>query len=179
MVIFSCILRLVGKIMSRRKRNKETEILATEREILHVEEKILHELHELSHHRTASISLHFTGASQMNSLSLTVGQSSIGTITPLLADGVTPSGGAVSAASFSLPPDPSITAVDNNDGTITITGIAVSAAPVSGTASATVTDVDGAVSTFTTSFTIIVAASTAPPPVATTASIAVSFSTPA
>jgi hypothetical protein len=170
--------------MSRRKnKNQDAAILRTEREILHVEERILHELQELHPHtpRTASISLQFSGETTMpnNVLDLNVGQSSTGTITPLLADGVTPSGGAISNAVFSIPPDPSFSATDNADGTVTITGLAVSAAPVTGTASATVTDGDGVVSTFSTSFTVTVAAGTPPPPTATTASIAVSFSIPA
>ena len=113
----------------------------------------------------------------MSAVTLNVGQSTIGTIIPLLADGVTPSGGTVSNASFVIPVDPSFAAVDNADGTVTITGTAASAAPETGTASAAVTDTDGAVSTFTTTFTVTVVAVT-PPPVATTASIAVSFSTP-
>lgn len=114
----------------------------------------------------------------MNSLTLAVGQSSTGTIIPLLADGITPSGGAISNASFSITPDPSFSAVDNADGSVTIVGLAVSASPVTGTASATITDHDGAVSTFSQSFTIVVTAGTTPPPTATTASIGVSFSTP-
>lgn len=114
----------------------------------------------------------------MNTLILNVGQSSIGTITPLMADGVTPSGGTVSAASFSIPVDPSFAAVDQGDGTCLITGVAASATPVTGTATCSVTDSDGAVSTFSASFTITVSAVTPPPPVATTASIVVSFSDP-
>jgi hypothetical protein len=169
--------------MSRRKnKNKDAAILHVEQEILHVEERILHELEELRphSHSTKSIAIHFSGETNMpnNVLTLNVGQSSIGTITPLLADGVTPSGGAISNPVFSIPPDPSFSATDNADGTVTITGIAVSAAPVTGTASATVTDTDGVVSTFSASFTVTVAAGTTPPPTATTASIAVSFSTP-
>jgi hypothetical protein len=177
--------------MSRRHRPKkqDPEVLRTEREILHVEEQILrteeqilHELHRLHPHLTASIVLQFSGASIManNTLSLTVGQSSVGTITPLLTDGVTPSGGTVSGATFSIPADPSFSAVDNGDGTLTVTGVAASAAAVTGTASATVTDTDSAVSTFTATFTITVidAVVTPPPAEATTASIVVSFSAP-
>jgi len=168
--------------MSRRNhpKNEDSAILRAEREILHVEEEILRQLHKLNphHQRTASISLQFSGDLIMNSLTLAVGQSSIGTITPLAADGITPSGGAVSNPSFSITPDPSFSAVDAADGTVTITGIAVSAATVTGTASATVTDTDGAVSTFSQSFTVTVVAGTTPPPTATTASIGISFSTP-
>lgn len=113
----------------------------------------------------------------MNTLTLNVGQSSTGTITPLLADGVTPSGGTVSAASFSIPADPSFAATDNGDGTLSVSGVAASTAPVTGTASCTVSDLDGAVLSFSTSFTITVSAVVIPP-VANTASIGVSFSTP-
>lgn len=180
--------------MPRRKsKNKDAAILHVEQEILHVQEEILRETREthrdveeierrlLHPNLTKSIAIQFSGAITMpnNVLTLNVGQSSVGTITPLLADGVTPSGGTVSAASFSIPTDTSFAAVDNGDGTLTVTGTAVSAAPVTGTASATITDSDGAVSTFSTSFTITVAAGTTPPPVATTTSIAVAFSTPA
>lgn len=185
--------------MSRRPKNKTDEkLIQTEREILHVEEAVLRREDEILHveeenHRileeierrlrhpqlTHSIRINFSGAITMDTLTLNVGQSSTGTITPLGADGVTPSGGTVSAASFSIPPDPSFTAVDNGDGTCLITGVAASAAPVTGTASCTVTDPDGAVSTFSTSFTITVSAVAPPPPVATTTSIGVSFSTPA
>jgi hypothetical protein len=168
--------------MSHRNRpkNEDSAILRAEREILHVEEEILRQLHKLNphHQRTASISLQFSGDLIMNSLTLAVGQSSIGTIIPLLADGVTPSGGAVSNASFFIPPNPSFSAVDNADSTVTIVGLAVSAATVTGTASTTITDQDGAVSTFSQSFTIVVTAGTTPPPTATTASIGISFSTP-
>jgi len=147
-------------------------------------EEILHELRSIRRelapkHFTQSIAIVFSGDFIMNTLTLNVGQSSIGTITPLAADGVTPSGGTVSAASFSLPVDPSITAVDNSDGTITITGIAVSVATVSGIASCTISDPDGAVSTFSQSFTVTVVGVTPPPPSATTASIGISFTTPA
>ncbi len=154
-------------------------ILRSNEEILHELRSIHHELHP--RRLTQSICVKFSGETTMpnNVLTLNVGQSSIGTITPLLADGVTPSGGTVSAASFSIPADPSFGAVDNGDGTLTVTGVAASAAPVTGTASCTVTDTDGAVSPFSTSFTITVSAVTPPPPVATTASIAVSFSDPA
>lgn len=113
-----------------------------------------------------------------NVLTLNVGQSSTGTIVPLAADGITPSGGAVSNPVFSIPPDPSFSALDNGDGTVTITGLAASAAPVTGTATCTVTDTDGAVSTFSAFFTVNVTAVVPPPPVATTASIVVQFSTP-
>lgn len=150
--------------------------------IVILDEEILHELRAIRRElapkpSTKSIGIKFSGALTMNTLTLSVGQSSIGTITPLLADGVTPSGGAVSNPSFSIPPDPSFSAVDNADGTVTITGLAVSAATVTGTASATVTDTDNAVSSFSQSFTVTVTAGTTPP-VATTASIGVSFSTP-
>jgi hypothetical protein len=177
--------------MSRHKPHNDDQ------KILHIEEEILRETRETREiaqetHReveelerrlrpkrlTKSIAISFSGASTMNTLTLNVGQSSIGTITPLAADGVTPSGGTVSAASFSIPTDPSFGAVDNGDGTVTVTGLAASTSPVTGTASCTVTDTDGAVSTFTQTFTITVAGGPPPPPPATTTSIGVSFSTP-
>jgi len=169
--------------MSRRKnKNQDAAILRTEREILHVEEQILHELHELHPHvpRTALIALQFSGEIAMpnNVLTLNVGQSSTGTIVPLATDGVTPSGGAVSNPVFSIPPDPSFSATDNTDGTVTITGLTVSAASVTGTATCVVTDTNGATGSFTQTFTITVNAGSPPPPTETTASIGISFSTP-
>lgn len=112
----------------------------------------------------------------MNSVTLIVGQSTKGTIVPLEADGVTVTPGAVVSAQTFTISDPSLTAVPNSDGTVTISGVAASTAAVTGTATATVTDADGAVSPFTQSFTVTVNSA---PPVGLTTAIGVSFSTPA
>jgi hypothetical protein len=114
-----------------------------------------------------------------NALTLNVGQASQASIQPLLADGITPSGGTLSAVSYSFV-DPSATVVLNADGlTATVTGVADSAGvAVSGSATATVTDTDQAVFTFTQAFTVTTIAVTPPPPAQLTQSIAVAFSTP-
>lgn len=162
------------------------EVKHIEHEVVeHVEkavERIEEEFEHLFHHhhprRTTSIAIISFGDTTMNDITLLVGQSTIGTIVPLEADGVTQTPGAVaSAQAFSIPPDPSFGAVDNGDGTLTITGNAPSAATVTGTATATVTDADGTVNSFTQPFTITVNGVT--PPTERTASIGVSFSTPA
>lgn len=125
-------------------------------------------------HQTESVGVRFTGASTMNNLILAVGQSSIGTISPLEADGLTVTPGAVvSAQSFSIS-DPSLTSVTNSDGTVTITGVTPSTAPVTGTVSATVTDPDNTVNTFTQTITVTVTGA----PTGRTASIVVDFSAP-
>ena len=127
---------------------------------------------------TRSIAVQFLGETPMpnNALVLNIGQTSQASIQPLLADGVTPSGGTVSAASYSFS-DPSATVVLNPDGlTATVTGIAASSGPVSGTASCTVTDTDSVVSTWTQTFTITTNAVV--PPAQLTQSVAVQFSTP-
>jgi hypothetical protein len=127
--------------------------------------------------KTASITVKFSGATMANSVVLNVGQTSQASITPLLADGVTPSGGALSNVIYSFT-DPSATVVLNSDGvTATVTGVAASTAgAVTGTAQATVTDTDGAVATFSQGFTVLVNA--AVPPSQLTQSIAVNFTTP-
>lgn len=131
---------------------------------------------------TASIAVQFTGDSIMpnNSLVFNVGQTSQASIVPLLADGVTPSGGTLSAVSYTFS-DPSATVVLNADGlTATVTGVVASTGPVAGTAACTVTDTDGAVSTWSQAFTITTNPVTPPPPPPTqlTQSIAVAFSAP-
>lgn len=150
-------------------------------------EHILHELRAIKHELaprsiTRSIANVFSGDSNManNVLVLNVGQTSIDTITPLQADGVTPSGGALSnvVVTFS---DPSATFVLNADNTITFTGVAPTAGgtPVSGLTACTVTDTDGAVAQFSQSFTVLVNAVTPPPPpTQITQSIANVFSVP-
>lgn len=110
-----------------------------------------------------------------NVLVFNVGQTSTDTITPLLADGVTPSGGVLSnvAVTFS---DPSATAVVQPDNTILFTGVAASSGPISGTTSCTVTDTDGVVSTWNTAFTV--QTNSVVPPAQLTQSVANVFSTP-
>ncbi len=110
-----------------------------------------------------------------NALVFNVGQTSTDTITPLLADGVTPSGGTVSnvAVTFS---DPSATAAVQPDGTILFTGVAASTGPITGSAACTVTDTDGAVSTWNQAFTVTTNAVV--PPAQLTQSVANVFSTP-
>lgn len=127
---------------------------------------------------TASITNKFSGANMANNaLVFNVGQTSVDTITPLLADGVTPSGGTLSnvVVTFS---DPSATFVLNADNTVTFTAVAASTGgtPVNGTTQATVTDTDGAVATFSQGFTVLVNAVV--PPSQLTQSIANVFSTP-
>ena len=104
-----------------------------------------------------------------------MGQTSTASITPLLADGVTPSGGTLSSIIYSFT-DPSATVVLNTDGTALVTGVAASTGAVSGTAQCTVTDTDGAVATFSQGFTITTLAVV--PPSQLTQSIAVNFTTP-
>ena len=144
--------------------------------------RILHILRHLNHPQiTRAIAVRFTGESVMpnNALTLNVGQTSQASIQPLLADGVTPSGGTLSAVSYIFN-DPSATVVGNADGlTATVTGVAASAAPVAGSASCTVTDTDGVVSTWTQAFTIQTGGNTPPPPPSQlTQSVAVQFTTP-
>ena len=112
-----------------------------------------------------------------NVLELNVGQTSQASIVPLLADGVTPSGGALSNVAYNFS-DPSATVVLNPDGlTATVTGVAASPGPVTGTAVCTVTDTDGVVSQWTQAYTIQTDA--VAPPQQLTQSVAVQFSTPA
>ena len=111
-----------------------------------------------------------------NALVLNVGQTSQASIAALLADGVTNSGGVVSAVTYTFN-DPSATVVINADGlTATVTGVAASTGAVSGSAACTVTDTDGVVSTWTQAFTI--QTNGAVPPAQLTQSVAVQFSTP-
>lgn len=157
------------------------EILESTRENAVLLREILHRLK----HRplTAAIAVHFTGESPManNTLVFNVGQTSQASIQPLLADGVTPSGGVLSAVSYTFS-DPSATVVLNTDGlTATVTGVAASTGPVAGTATCTVTDTDGVVSTWTQPFTVTTLAVVPPPPppAQLTQSVAVEFSVPA
>lgn len=97
-----------------------------------------------------------------NVLVFNVGDTAVDTLTPRLADGVTPSEGVVSnvVVTFS---DPSATAVVQPDGTILFTGVAASNGPVSGSVSLTVTDTDGVVSQWTVGFTVTTNAVVTPP----------------
>jgi hypothetical protein len=126
---------------------------------------------------TRSIKVVFSGDDMANSLTFNVGQTSTASIQPLLADGVTPSGGTLSNVSYAFS-DPSATVVLNADGlTATCTGVAASTGPVTGTATCTVTDTDSVVSTWSQPFTITTN-SVAPPPTQLTQSVTVNFSTP-
>ena len=158
------------------------------REVLHEVREIKHEVREIRRELrpkkalTHSIAIRFTGDSVMpnNTLVFNVGQTSQASIVPLLADGVTPSGGTLSNVVYSFS-DPSATVVLNTDGvTATCSGVAASTGPVAGSASCTVTDTDGAVSTWTQPFTITTHAVTPPPPPPSqlTQSVVVAFSTP-
>lgn len=167
--------------------NHEHKLEREVKEILRQIAEVRHELHiirrELAPRRiTQSITNIFSGANSMpnNVLVLNVGQTSIDTITPLAADGVTPSGGVLSNVQITFS-DPSATAVLNADNTVTFTGVAptTGGTPVSGLTAATVTDTDGAVAQFSQSFTVLVNAVTPPPPpTQLTQSIANVFSTP-
>lgn len=89
-----------------------------------------------------------------NQLVFNVGQLSTASIQPLLADGITPSGGTLSNVAYNFS-DPSATVVLNPDGvTATCTAVAPSNGPVTGTATCTVTDTDGVQSNWTQTFTI-------------------------
>lgn len=161
------------------------EILVLARKNQHERREEFRLIHRILSHLgvpfTASIANRFSGENPMNDvLVLNVGQSSIDTITPLLTDGVTPSGGVVSAVSVSFT-DPSASFVINPDNTITFTGVAPTAggSPASGTTVCTVTDTDGAVAQFSQGFTVLVNSVTPPPPpTQLTQSIVNLFSTP-
>lgn len=161
--------------MSNESRHHDDEldaILRVEGRILHEERRIEHELHP---HRTTNLRVRFTGAKTMNTVTLQVGQTTTATITPLEADDLTVTPGAVvSNQKFSIT-DPAVSVIDNPDGTAKITGNA--AGTVTGTVSATVTDQDGTVGQFTQGITITVQA--AVQSTGRTTQIGVDFSTPA
>lgn len=127
---------------------------------------------------TASVVDVFSGDSiAMNTnLVFTVGQTSIDTITPFLADGVTSSGGVVSNVVITFS-DPSATFVVNADNTVTWTAVAASTGPVSGTRANTITDTDGVVSQWSQAITVQTNPAT-PPPQQLTQSVVDVFSTP-
>ena len=82
--------------------------------VLHIVREIERELRPQPQPLTRSIAVQFTGEPPMpnNALTLNVGQTSQASIQPLLADGITPSGGTLSAVSYSFA-DPSATVVLN------------------------------------------------------------------
>ena len=113
-----------------------------------------------------------------NTFVMNTGQSQTGTITPLLADGLTPSGGVVSAVVVTFS-DPAATFVLNPDNTITFTGVSSTTAPVSGSVSFSVLDTDSVVSTWIDAITVEVDAVTPPPQQLTqSAPIVVGVATP-
>jgi hypothetical protein len=154
------------------------EDIETLRLMLHELKEIRRSLEPCPPTSTASITNLFSGDVTVanNALVFNVGQTSTDTVTPLLADGVTPSGGVVSnlAVTFS---DPSATAAVSGANTILFTGVAPSTGAISGSVSCTVTDTDGVVSTWTQAFTVTTSA-VAPPPAQLTQSVANVFSTP-
>ena len=161
--------------MRKKKQNEECKILEVLYEVLEEVRKILHLL-KPKKPLTSSISVYFSGDFMNNALVFNVGQSSQASIVPLLADGLSPSGGVLSNVAYSFS-DPSATVVLNPDGlTATCTGVAASSGPVSGSASCTVTDTDGAVSQWNQAFTIQTNAVV--PPQQLTQSVAVQFSAP-
>lgn len=108
----------------------------------------------------------------MSPATINVGQSIPATIVPLAADGVTPSGGAVSNPTWSVSDSAVATLTENADGSATLKGVAAGTVTVNVTA--TVTDTDGSVNTFSGMNTLSVQA---PPPAPLTASIAIQFGT--
>ena len=156
---------------------REQEIIDLLEQILHAAKRIEREIARERQRITASIANVFSGENVMpnNALVFNVGQTSTDTVTPLLADGVTPSGGVVSNLTVTFN-DPSATAVVNGANTILFTGIAPLTGAISGSVSCTVTDTDGAVSTWTQAFTV--QTNSVVPPAQLTQSIANVFSTP-
>ena len=155
--------------------NRDKEILAEIRRVYEVQRQILSYLRPKP--LTHGIVVRFTGALPMqpnNTCVLTVGQTSQAVLLPLLADGITPSGGVVSNVVYQFN-DPSATVVLNADGiSATVTGVAPSSGPVTGTATCTVTDTDTVVSQWSQPFTVQVNAQQ----LQLTQSVAVQFSDP-
>jgi hypothetical protein len=122
--------------------------------------------------RTTSIKIQF-GDTMANTVTELVGQSVTATVVPLEADGSTTTPGAVvSAQTWTLAATGVVTLTSNADGSASFVAVAAGTATVD--VSATVTDSDGTVGNFTTTGTITVTA-----PTGRTASIAISFGTPA
>lgn len=164
------------EILTRLSRDTEENSREIAR-ILHTVRKIERELRPHPQPITVSVANVFTGETIMadNVLVLNVGQTAIDTLTPRLADGITPSGGVVSnvVVTFS---DPSATAVLQPDNTILFTGVAASTGPISGSTALTITDTDSVVSTWNVPFTV---QTNAPiPPAQLTQSVANVFSVP-
>lgn len=127
--------------------------------------------------RTASIKVIFQAEGElMADLVLQVGQSSVGTVVPFLADGVTQTPGAVVSAQVWTISDPALVVTSHPDGTVTVAATAATAADVNGSVKATVTDSDGFTQELSKDFTISVGGVT--PPVNRTAGIGVSWSNP-
>lgn len=159
------------KDLRREMRNDAVQVRQTLLQIVH--------LLKPKHVITASVVDVFSGDPPManGSLVFNVGQTSTDTVTPLLIDGVTPSGGVVSNLVVAAS-DPAFTAVVNGTNTILFTAVAPSTAgAVVVTRQCTITDTDGAVSQWTGSITVLVNAPV--PPEQLTQSVADVFSTPA
>ncbi len=109
----------------------------------------------------------------LNSISETAGQSVVASVIPLEADGTTQTPSAtITSQTFSVSDLSIATLTDSADGSATIAAVAAGTATVS--VSAVVTDADGTVQTFSATGTVTVAK-----PTGRTASIAISFGTPA
>ena len=145
--------------------------------VAHTVRKIEREVRPKPQPLTASVANIFIGDIPMadNVIVLNVGQTAIDTLTPRLADGITPSGGVISnvVVTFS---DPSATAAVQPDNTILFTGVAASVGPISGSTALTITDTDGVTSTWNVPFTVQVNAPI--PPAQLTQSVANVFSVP-
>lgn len=157
-----------------------TERNEIERRLEHIEKLLEKVLHELHHHQpkliTAFVMDAFSGESiTMADLILNVGQTSTDTVTPLLVDGITPSGGVVSNLTVTFS-DPSATVAVSGGNTILVTGVAASTGAITGTRACTITDTDGAVSQWTATFTVTTNAPI--PPSQLTQSVVDVFSTP-
>jgi len=174
--------------IERRLEHLEHELSHLRREMrndaVQVRQTLLQIVHLLKpkHVITASVVDVFSGDPPManGSLVFNVGQTSTDTVTPLLIDGVTPSGGVVSNLVVAAS-DPAFTAVVNGTNTILFTAVAPSTAgSVVVTRQCTITDTDGAVSNWTSSISVLVNASVPPPPPdQLTQSVVDVFSTPA
>jgi hypothetical protein len=138
------------------------------KEILHVLQKLYR---HLTQPRTTHIGIRFGGF--MATATELVGQSVIATAVPLEADGTTVTPGAVvSGQTWTISDATIATQTINADGTATYTALAAGTATV--TVVGSVKDLDGTTSSFTGTGTLTVTA-----PTGRTASLSVSFGTPA
>jgi cytoskeletal protein RodZ len=132
--------------------------------------------HRRKRKHTTAVAILFQGEKQMgtlNSISETAGQSVVASVIPLEADGTTQTPSAtITSQTFSVSDLSIATLTDSADGSATIAAVAAGTATVS--VSAVVTDADGTVQTFSATGTVTVAK-----PTGRTASIAISFGTPA